>query len=272
MQKSKQSEKVILPNIQVYGSDCWLQAVVMLCYYNNDNYNKIINYKGDIPFLIHLRNFFNEIESLKFLYTNKHIQTLEEFYRQLATLMLSTTEKLKDDTVTMSQKASNIGDLYKKNSFYSPYDCINTINTIFTAENGSNQGIIDVSTFPALAQISYDPIESSDNILLAIALNESINQNVIFFHFPGHWTTAIRNGDGNFLYYNNTLPNTNDGKIHYFDGKQMQKDYIWNMDKLLSICPNKEDPNKEDNQKQQSSTKQQMKNLNNYSPNNQIEK
>ncbi len=264
MQQSAPPAKVILPNIQVYGNDCWLQSVVLLCYYNDNNYNRIINYKGDIPFLIHLRNFFNEIENLKFLYENENIQTLEEFYLQLANLMLQTTEKLKDDTVEMNKIFPNNKDWYNKNSFYSPYDCINAINTIFTEENNSDQGIIDVSTFPAEAQISYDPIKSRENISLAIALNESIDQNVMFFHFPGHWTTAIRNKDGKFLYYDNTRPNKFDGKIHYFDGEQMQKYYIWDINKLLNICPNKEN-----NQKEQSSKKQ-VQNLKNYYPNNQI--
>ena len=264
MQQSAPPAKVILPNIQVYGNDCWLQSVVLLCYYNNNNYNRIINYKGNIPFLIHLRNFFNEIESLKFLYTNEHINTLKEFYHQLATSMLSTTEKLKDDTVTMSQIFSNSVDRYNKNSFYSPYDCINAINTIFTEENNSDQGIIDVSTLPAEAQISYDPNESIDNVSLAIALNESINQNVMFFHFPGHWTTAIRNKDGKFLYYDNMRPYKSDGKIHYFDGRQMQKNFIWDINKLLSNITPKNTIIKKN--------EQQITNLKNYYQNNQIKK
>ena len=258
MQQPAQPAKVILPNIQVYGNDCWLQSVVLLCYYNNNNYNRIINYKGDIPFLIHLRNFFNEIESLKFLYKHEHIHTLKEFYHQLATSMLSTTEKLKDDTVIMSQIFSNSVDRYNKNSFYSPYDCINAINTIFTEENNSDQDIIDVSTLPAQAPL----INNSNNIEFAIALNESIGQNVMFFHFPGHWTTAIRDQNGKFLYYDNMRPYKFDGKIHYFDGKQMQKYYIWDINKLLSICPNKEN----------NQTTQQVTNLENYYPNNQIKK
>ena len=266
MQQSESTKKVILPNVQIYNNDCWLQCVVLLCYHNNNNYNRIINYKGNIPFLIHLRNFFNEIENLKFLYENEHIQTLEEFYLQVANLMLSTTEKLKDDTVEMSQIFSNSVDRYNKNSFYSPYDCINAINTIFTEENNSTKGIIDASTLPAEAQISYDPNESINNVSLAIALNESIDQNVMFFHFPGHWTTAIRNKDGKFLYYDNMRPYKSDGNIYYFDGEQMQKYYIWDIEKLLSICPNKEN-----NQKEQSSKKQ-VQNLKNYYSNNQIRK
>lgn len=258
MQQPAPQAKVILPNVQIYNNDCWLQCVVLLCYCNDNNYNRIINYKGNIPFLIHLRNFFNEIENLKFLYQNKYIQTQAKFYNQLANLMLLTTEQLKDDTVIMSQMfSSNNQDWYSKNSFYSPYDCINAINTIFIEENGGNQGIIDVSTLPAIAQISHDPIESVNNVSLAIALNERINQNVMFFHFPGHWTTAIRNKDGKFLYYDNMRPCKSDGNIYYFDGEQMQKYYIWNMDKLLSICQNKEN-----NQKEQSSKKQ-VQNLKN---------
>ena len=265
MQQSESTKKVILPNVQIYNNDCWLQCVVLLCYHNNNNYNRIINYKGDIPFLIHLRNFFNEIESLKFLYQNKYIETKAEFYNKLAKSMLLTTEQLKDDTVAMSRIIfTDSIDLYQKDAFYDPYNCIYAINTIFTEENNSAQGIIDASTLPAEAQISYDPIKSRENISLAIALNESINQNVMFFHFPDHWTTAIRDQNGNFLYYDNMRPNKFDGKIHYFDGEQMQKYYIWDINKLLSICQNKEN-----NQKEQSSKKQ-VQNLKNYYPNNQI--
>ena len=258
MQQPAPQAKVILPNVQIYNNDCWLQCVVLLCYHNNNNYNRIINYKGNIPFLIHLRNFFNEIENLKFLYTNEHINTLKEFYRQVVDLMRSTTEQLKNDTVIMSQIFSNNQDWYSKNSFYSPYDCINAINTIFTEENSSDQGIIDVSTLPAQAPL----INNSNDIEFAIALNESIGQNVMFFHFPGHWTTTIRNKDGKFLYYDNTIPYKFDENIHYFDGEQMQKYYIWDINKLMSICPNKEDDQKE----------QQVTNLKNYYPNNQIKK
>ena len=264
MQQPAPQAKVILPNIQVYGNDCWLQSVVLLCYYNNNNYNRIINYKGNIPFLIHLRNFFNEIENLKFLYENEHIQTLEEFYLQVANLMLSTTEKLKDDTVEMNKIFPNNKDWYSKNSFYSPYDCINAINTIFTEENNSTKGIIDASTLPAEAQISYDPIKSRENISLAIALNESIGQNVMFFHFPDHWTVAIRNKDGKFLYYDNMRPYKSDGKIHYFDGEQMQKYYIWDINKLLSNITPKNTIIKKN--------EQQITNLKNYYQNNQIKK
>ena len=257
MQQSESTKKVILPNVQIYNNDCWLQCVVLLCYHNNNNYNRIINYKGDIPFLIHLRNFFNEIESLKFLYTHEHIHTLKEFYHQLATSMLSTTEKLKDDTVIMSQIFSNSVDRYNKNSFYSPYDCINAINKIFIEENGGKQGIIDINK-----NMGQEYIRDISDIYMSIALNESIGQNVIFFYLPNHWTTAIRNKDGKFLYYDNMRPYKSDGNIYYFDGEQMQNNYIWDINKLLSICPNKEN----------NQTTQQVTNLENYYPNNQIKK
>ena len=259
MQQPAPQAKVILPNVQIYNNDCWLQCVVLLCYHNNNNYNRIINYKGDIPFLIHLRNFFNEIESLKFLYQNKYIETQAEFYNKLAKSMLLTTEQLKDDTVAMSRIFSNSGDWYNKNSFYSPYDCINAINKIFIEENGGNQGIIDINK-----NMGQEYIRDISDIYTSIALNESIGQNVIFFYLPGHWTTAIRNKDGKFLYYDNMRPYKSDGNIYYFDGEQMQKYYIWDINKLLSICQNKEN-----NQKEQSSKKQ-VQNLKNYYSNNQI--
>lgn len=258
MRRPVPQAKVILPNIQVCGNDCWLQSVVLLCYYNDDNYDKIINYNGNIPFLINLRNFFKEIENLRFRYEseNGNIRTLEEFYWQVANLMLSTTEKLKDNTVAMNTYSSNNQDWYRKNSSHSPYDCINAINAAFIQEN-SGEGIIHVSTFPAEAQISYDPIKSRENMSNAIALNDSNYQNVTFFHFPDHWTTAIRNRDGNFLYYDNMLPCINNRKNNYFDGEVMQKYYTWNINQLMNICLNK-------------GNNQTVTNLNNCYQNNQL--
>ena len=250
--------KVILPNIQVCGNDCWLQSVVLLCYYNDKNYDAIINYQGNIPFLINLRNFFKEIENLRFRYEseNGNIRTLEEFYWKVANLMLSTTEQLKDDTVKMSRIFTDSRDLYQKDAFYDPYNCIDAINTMFKTESNNDKDIIGdgIETLPAQRIIN-----NSGDIGIAIALNDGKYQNVTFFHFPDHWTTAIRNRDGNFLYYDNVLPNRNNGKNNYFDGEVMQKYYTWNINQLMSICPNKEN-----------NPTQQVISLNNYYQNNQL--
>ena len=259
MQQPAQPAKVILPNIQVYGNDCWLQSVVLLCYYNDDNYDKIINYKGNIPFLINLRNFFHEIENLRFRYEseNGNIRTLEEFYWKVANLMLSTTEKLKDDTVKMNTFLPDSRDWYSKNSFYDPYNCIYAINTMFKTESNHDKDIIGdgIETLPAQRIIN-----NSSDIEYAIALNNSKYQNVTFFHFPDHWTTAIRNRDGNFLYYDNMSPYMNNGKNNYFDGEVMQKYYTLDINKLMSICPNKEN----------NQTTRRVINLENYYSNNQL--
>ena len=201
MQNSEPQQKTILPNVQVYGNDCWLQCVVLLCYYNNNNYNRIINYKGNIPFLIHLRNFFNEIKNLEFLFYNKFVD-INGFYKQLATSMLSTTEQLKDDAVDATAIALvDKNDYYRKDRFYGACEMITALNELYHIETGDylNDIVKEYKMF------NLQSAETTDKSLKMDVYTE-INNNVIFFHNFDHWTTAIRDQNGKFLYYDNTRP------------------------------------------------------------------